>query len=50
MPDSVEDEEFTTTEAPFAARRRAMAAPMPLEEPVTRAALESRRWLIGAST
>src|SRR5690242_17369585 len=41
-PASAEDAELTTIPAPRPERRRAIAAPMPLDEPVTMTALPAR--------
>ena len=41
LPASTDDDELTTTFAPRLGRRRAVASPMPLDEPVTIATLPS---------
>src|SRR4029078_509961 len=41
VPASTDDDELTTTLAPSAARRWAVASPIPLDEPVTIATLPS---------
>ena len=41
VPASTEDDELTTTLAPRSARRRTVASPIPLEDPVTIATLSS---------
>ena len=42
-PASTECAEFTTTRAPSASNDRAIASPIPLDEPVTKTTLFSKR-------